>query len=143
MKKLFILGFIFTVILMSCSGSKNAIASNKDSKKLSDTLRIANDSLQYEVIIIEPGFNTWLVSQARPRKFYSESFMESRNQIYVTEWNNRVMQPFNYSPNLYEMQINYDTTIHYGYEVNYLIYNYFLFFQINYKQQLAGFVPRI
>lgn len=143
MKKLFILGFIFTVILMSCSGSKNAIASNKDSKKLSDTLRIANDSLQYEVIIIEPGFNTWLVSQARPRKFYSESFMESRNQIYVTEWNNRVMQPFNYSPNLYEMQINYDITIHYGYEVNYLIYNYFLFFQINYKQQLAGFVPRI
>ncbi len=143
MKKLFFLGSVIIVILISCSGSKNAVTSNVNPKKISDTLRIANDSLQYEVIIIEPGFNSWLASQARPRKFYTESFMEGRNQIYVTEWNNRVMQPFNYSPNLYEMQINYNQNVHYGYEVNYLIYNYFIFFQINYRQQLAGFIPRI
>ncbi len=143
MKKLFFIGFILTVILIGCSTSKNAISTFEKTKKLSDTIRIANDSLEYEVIIIEPGFNSWLISQARPRKFYSESFMEGRNQIYVTEWNNRVMQPFNFNSNLYEMQINYNRNIHYGYEVNYLIYNYFIFFQLNYKQQLAGFIPRI
>ncbi len=33
-------------------------------------------------------------------------------------------QPQRYNPNLYEMTINYEPHIHYGYEVNYLIYNY-------------------
>lgn len=143
MKKIIIIVSVITIILIGCSGSKNAIALTNISKNVSDTVRIANDSLEYEVIIIEPGFNTWLASQARPRKFYSESYMEGRNQLYVTEWNNRVLQPFNYNANLYEMRINYDSNVHYGYEVNYLIYNYFIYFQLNYKQQLAGFVPRI
>lgn len=142
--KNWILIVLFLVFLISCSASKNGtiVAKNESNAKVSDTVRIANDDLEYEVIIIDPGFNTWLVSQARPRGFYSESYLEGRNQIYVTEWNNRAMQPQRYNPNLYEMQINYDRSIHYGYEVNYLIYNYMIYFQITNKQQLAGFVPR-
>lgn len=143
MKKLILIG-LFLLILISCSSSKNAVVTSKSdvATKATDTLRIANDSLEYEVIIIEPGFNSWLASQAKPRGFYSESYLEGRNRTYVSEWNNRVLQPQRYNPNLYEMQINYDYGTHYGYEVNYLIYNYFIYFQINYKQQLAGFVPR-
>ncbi|WP_418513047.1 DUF6146 family protein [Corallibacter sp.] len=108
-----------------------------------DTVRIANDDVAYEIIIIEPGFNTWLQSVAKPEGFYSKAFLESRNIQYVTAWNNRVMQPSRYSPNLYEMQINYNQNIDYGYEVNYKLYNYFIYFQLTYKQQLTGFVPRI
>ncbi len=107
------------------------IASND---QLSDTVRIANDSLEYEILIIEPGFNSWLVTQ-RPRGFYSEQFLETRNRIYVTEYNQRVMQPQRFNPNLYIQQINYEPTIHYGYEVNYLLYNYFLFFEQQYRQR--------
>jgi hypothetical protein len=37
---------------------------------------IANDELEYEVIIIDPGFNTWLVSEPSQRlqlaEFYGE-----------------------------------------------------------------------
>ena len=113
-----------------------------NSTKVSDTLRIANDDLEYEVIIIDSGFNSWLASTARPRGYYSEGYLEGRNQIYVQEWNSRVMQPQRYNSNLYEMQINYERNVHYGYEVNYLIYNYFIYFQLQYKQQLSGFVPR-
>jgi hypothetical protein len=140
-KKYFFLGFI-AIFLICCSASKNKGGNSSIHSDRSDTLRIANDELEYEVIIIEPGFNSWLLSQARPRGFYSETYLESKNQIYVMEWNSRVMQPQRYNPNLYEMQIDYNSNIHYGYEVNYLIYNYFIFFQLNYKQQLAGFVPR-
>ena len=57
------------------------------------------------------------------------------------EWNNRVHQPQIYSPNLYEMTIDYNSTINYGYEVNYLIYNYMIYFQNKYKQKLYGSVP--
>jgi hypothetical protein len=130
--------------MSSCHFDKNLAPQESKTryKKASDTVRIANDSLQYEVIIIDPGFNSWLASRARPRGFYSESFLENRNQIYSLEWNSRVLQPQRFNPNLYEMQINYETSIHYGYEVNYLIYNYFMYFQITNKQALSGFVPR-
>lgn len=135
---------LLSLFTLSCTSNKSLVLDHKkeDSVKLSDTVRIANDELEYEVIILEPGFNSWLISQARPRGYYTEAFLENRNQILITEWNNRVMQPQRFNPNLYQMQINYDRYIHYGYEVNYLIYNYLVFFQLNYKQQLSGFVPR-
>lgn len=60
--------------------------------------------------------------------------------MYLREWNTRVLQPERYR-NLYEMTIDYDRNIHYGYEVNYLIYNYMVYFRITNKQQLGGFVP--
>jgi len=144
MKKLLFIGLVLA-FLIGCSSTKNGIPSDKKTvtTNVSDTLRIANEELEYEVIIIEPGFNSWLASSARPRGYYSENFLESRNQLFVQEWNNRVMQPQRFNPNLYEMQINYERDTHYGYEVNYLIYNYFIYFQLQYKQQLVpGFSPR-
>lgn len=112
-----------------------------DVKVINDTVRIANDSLEYEVIIIDPGFSSWLASRAYPRGYHSQTYLENKNRLYVTEWNIRVLQPQRYNPNLYEMQINYDQNINYGYEVNYLIYNYMIYFQNTYNQKLYGFVP--
>ena len=136
-----ILAFIFCIII-GCNTTKPMMKStNKPLITQNDTIRIANDSLQYEVIIIDPGFNYWLASRAFPQGYHSQSYLESRNQLYVTEWNYRVQQPQRYNPNLYEMTIDYDSKINYGYEVNYLIYNYMIFFQNTYKQKLWGNVP--
>lgn len=134
---------MFTIIACS-TVSKNSIAPNTVSTPkvaVNDTVRIANDSLEYEVIIIDNGFSTWLASTALPRNYYSLSYLENKNYLYVTEWNNRVLQPQRYNSNLYEMTIDYRPEIHYGYEVNYLIYNYMIYFQNTYKQKLAGYVP--
>ena len=128
--------------LTSCHIDRNLVFKEQTVDKSKDVVRIANDSLEYEVIIIDPGFNTWIASNARPRGFYSESYLESRNQVYVTEWNIRASQPQLYNPNLYEVRIDYNSNIRYGYEVNYLIYNYMVYFQITNKQQFGGFVPR-
>lgn len=136
---------IVLLIIVACSTTSQNIASantaSTSSKKISDTIRIANDSLEYEVIIIDNGFSTWLASRAYPRNYYSLQYLENKNYLYVTEWNNRVLQPQRYNPNLYEMSINYRPDIHYGYEVNYLIYNYMIYFQNTYKQKLWGNVP--
>ncbi|EJG02964.1 MULTISPECIES: DUF6146 family protein [Flavobacterium] len=136
---------IVLLIIVACSTTSQNIASantaSTSSKKISDTVRIANDSLEYEVIIIDNGFSTWLASRAYPRNYYSLQYLENKNYLYVTEWNNRVLQPQRYNPNLYEMSINYRPDIHYGYEVNYLIYNYMIYFQNTYKQKLWGNVP--
>jgi hypothetical protein len=53
----------------------------------------------------------------------------------------RVLQSNRFSPNLYEMTINYEYGIDYGYEVNYLIYNYMIYFQNTNNQRLFGNVP--
>ncbi len=134
---------IVLLTIIACSTASQNIASTDTTpiKKGNDTVRIANDSLEYEVIIIDNGFTNWLASRAYPRNYYSLQYLENKNYLYVTEWNNRVLQPQRYNPNLYEMSINYRPDIHYGYEVNYLIYNYMIYFQNTYKQKLWGYVP--
>ncbi|GAA3589186.1 DUF6146 family protein [Flavivirga amylovorans] len=147
-KVIYILVLLVSVFVFNCNTVKPiASEKNKSEKELaeavSDTVTIANDELEYEIIIIEPGFNTWLLTTARPEGFYSQQYLQNRNFIYVTEWNQRVLQPQRFDPNLYELQIDYQSGIDYGYEVNYKLYNYFIYFQLTYNQRLAGFVPRI
>jgi len=135
---------IVLLIIIGCSTSKSNVVTAEKPKvatKSSDTVKIVNEELEYEVIIIEPGFDFWLASTAYPRGYLSQSYMETKNHQYVLEWNNRVRQPQIYNPNLYEMTIDYNPTINYGYEVNYLIYNYMIYFQNKYNQRLYGRVP--
>lgn len=130
------------IILISCNATKKVVTSSANDNAIhGDTVRIANDELEYEVIIIDAGFSSWLASRAFPRKYNSKSYMESKNNLWVSEWNSRVLQPMRYDPNLYELRINYDPNTDYGYEVNYLIYNYLVYFQNTYKQKLWGYVP--
>ncbi len=135
-----------TLILTSCGSAYKSgtdISKTESDYTENDTVRIKSDKVEYEIIIIEPGFNNWMRGRVRPRGYYSQSFLESRNIVYVTEWNNRVLDPSRFDPLLYEMQINYEPGIDYGYEVNYLLYYYFIYFQRTYNQRLAGWVPRI
>lgn len=145
MKKIIYI-LLISVFIFNCNTSKTS-ASKKDERleslKQNDTVSIKNDELEYEIIIIEPGFNFWLASRARPEGFYSQQYLENRNYQYVIEWNQRVNQPQRFNPNLYELQIDYRNGIDYGYEVNYKLYNYFIYFQLTYKQRLGAFVPRI
>ncbi|WP_203295652.1 DUF6146 family protein [Luteirhabdus pelagi] len=122
----------------SCDSSKTAMQGKNDSGVAKgDTIRIANDSLEYEIIIIEPGFNAWLVTQP-PRGFYGQTYLENKNRLFVQEYNYRVRNPFRFSPQLYPQEINYELNIDYGYEVNYLLFNYFRYFMQEYNQRFPG-----
>jgi hypothetical protein len=126
---------LLALFIYSCGSGRSRDLKDKDATN--DTVRIANDSLEYEIIIIEPGFNLFINSVARPRGYHTQSYLENKNQFLVTEYNTRVMQPQTYDPNLYINQINYDPNIDYGYEVNYLLYNYFIFFSRHYNQRFS------
>lgn len=140
MKQFMLFLLVFGTII-SCKTKSISNPSTISNSVKGDTVTIANKDLEYEVIIIDPGFTSWLNSRAFQRGYHSESYLENKNQWYVSEWNRRVLQPQRYDPSLYEMQINYDPSIHYGYEVNYLIYNYMIYFQNTYKQKLLSIVP--
>ena len=144
MKNLF-----YTVLVIfsfqSCNStysSSNESISEKNEQE-QDTVRIANDEVEYEIIIIEPGFNNWLAGRAKPEGYYTQEYLENKNRQFVMEWNNRVLDPSRYDPALYQQLIDYDYFTDYGYEVNYKLYYYFIYFQLHYKQQLTNFVPRI
>lgn len=135
-------------LLAGCSAQGAALDISEKEQALFDSngrepVEIADGQTEYEIIIIEPGFHSWLLTMARPEGYYSQNFLENRNTIMVSTWNQRVMQPMGYDPNLYEMQIEYDPHIDYGYEVNYKLYNYFIYFQRKYNQRLGAFIPRI
>ena len=146
--KLLSSALLAAIFLVSCTTQKQAVDVSNEEQAVFNSddeqpVEIKDEETEYEIIIIEPGFYTWLQSIARPEGYYSQSFLENRNAIMVVNWNQRVLQPSMYNPNLYEMQINYDPNIDYGYEVNYKLYNYFVYFQRKYNQRLGPFFPRI
>jgi len=127
-----ILGFL----ILSCGTPKKTVATTDDQKE--EPVRIANDSLEYEIIIIDIGFTNYLAT-AKPMSYYTLSYLESRNSIYVTEWNIRATNLTRYNPNIYENVIDYQPHIDYGMEVNYKLFQYFQFAQKKYKMRLGGF----
>ncbi len=136
--KLIKIKYIYKIVLFlglffsfySCSTQKNT------NTKKEKPVVIKNDRLSYEVIIFDLGFNRYLNSVAKPVGFYSQSYLENKNRLYVQVWNYRVSNPNLYDPNIYENTIDYRSNINYGYDVNYKLFNYFEFAQQKYRMTL-------
>jgi hypothetical protein len=124
-------------IIFSCKPNKPVSSLDMTSvdKAEIDTIRIENEELEYEILILEVGFEAWLATQ-RPMTYYTQSTLENKNKFYVSEWNRRANSPLQYGPLLYNQPIDYQYHIDYGLEVNYLLFMYFEFFQKKYKQRL-------
>ena len=121
------------VLLLACENYSSAI-SNKTTQE--QPVVIANDSLAYQIIIIDQGFNLYLNTTAKPIGFYSQSYLENKNIFDVNTWNARVNNPFTYSPSIYENNITYNAHVNFGYDVNYKLFNYFQFAQRKYAMRL-------
>ncbi|NDV95691.1 hypothetical protein D0T84_12310 [Dysgonomonas sp. 521] len=82
----------------------------------------------YEVEVFEPGYETFILTQ-KPKEYYSISSLKTKNQFMVNEWNYRHNQPLHYNPDIYEVNIDYDSKIHYGLEFEYRLYMFFKFME--------------
>ena len=123
-----------SILLFAC-GSYPVKNSKKSKEK---PVIISNDSLEYEVIIIDVGFTLYLNTIAKPINYYSLKFLENKNTIYVTNWNMRALNPSKFNSSIYENVIEYRPQVNYGLEVNYKLFNYFQFAQQKYKIRLDG-----
>ncbi len=130
-------GKIFFVILFLSAISQAAFG-QKDEKAISlnpDT--IAADSTRYELIVFDPGFETWFLLQSTDQ--HSPDYYKARNRSYVSEWNRRYMSPMRHG-NLYDSYIDYDPLTDYGPELERKLYYYFKFFEeANHVDLSAGF----
>lgn len=99
-----------------------------------DTLHLAkpdpenNDTIEYELIILDPGFDAWFVKTMRPAGFYSQSYLENWNRILTDQWNALIPAGSRRSC-LPETYLNYDTRIDYGIELNHKLFYYFRYIQ--------------
>ncbi|MCF6348730.1 MAG: DUF6146 family protein [Flavobacteriaceae bacterium] len=134
---IYFLSIIGGILIISCGTPKKTVATTDNQKE--EPVRIANDSLEYEIIIIDIGFNLYLNTIAQPMNYYSQSYLETRNRVYVIEWNIRAQNLIRFDPNIYENIIDYQPHIDYGLEVNYKLFNYFQFAQRKYKMRLGNF----
>ena len=82
-----------------------------------------NDSIEYELIVLEPGFDSWFVTNRKPIWYYEETYYKNFNQLYTNEWNNRVRSFQHDRP--YDEFIDYSVSINYGNEVEHKLYWYF------------------
>jgi len=131
--KQILLSINLVLLIIACGSSKSI--KNSTSQVKEKPVRIVNDGFEYEVIIFDIGFNCFLNSIAQPREYHSQSFLRNKNIFSVITYNQHVNQPTIYG-DLYPLLIDYNSKINYGYEVNYLLFNYFLFFEQKYNQRL-------
>jgi hypothetical protein len=81
------------------------------------------DTLEYELVIFDPDYERWFPRNARPISFYDADYLASWNARLVTQWNTAPMAGrASCRPTTY---LDYNTSIDYGKEFNYQLFNYF------------------
>lgn len=131
-----IISIVLGLILVSGSAFAQDTGKAK-SQNEKDTLAISeNDSTEYEITIIELGFDNWMLTNAKPRWYHTKEYYENKNQFFVSDWNNRVISSMHRPP--FEYQIDYNPNTDYGLEVNYQLYWYFKFMEHKYGIHLHG-----
>lgn len=87
-----------------------------------------NDTIEYELLIIDPAFERWYLLNHRPEGFYSLEYLENWNRLLSNQWNSlsglRVRpecMPGNY--------LLYNSDISYGKTLNHKLFHYFRYMQ--------------
>ena len=113
-----IFGFML-VLLCACTSQKEIV-------KIGPTKNIVvnvNDSTEYELLVFDPQFETWFMTNYSPAKDHSNEYYQSWNNQYVTDWNYHYMAG-HYS-SVFENYIDWDDSLNYGIELNRKLYYYF------------------
>jgi hypothetical protein len=116
MKTLGVIGFLL-VVMCGCT-------SQKDIVRIGQANRIVGqDTTQYELIIFDPTFDTWYLTNFSPAKDHTNEYYQSWNNQYVSDWNYHYMA--GYMPTVFENYIDYDYSLDYGINLNRELYYYF------------------
>ena len=97
----------------------------KDSVVLQITTK---EKEEYEAIVLDPGFDTFLATQPS-KQFFSKTKLKAKNTLAVIEWNYRHKNPLFFNPNIYEVHIDYDQKTDYGLDVEYTLYMFFRYME--------------
>lgn len=132
MKYLFITA-LFIVLAMACTNKRELVIQEQEPTA-------QEDSITYELIVLDPGFDSWYLIHGTPSKYHTQSYYESWNKRYVDAWN---YQHIGYRyPEVIEGNIDYQTNIDYGFELNHKLFYYFMYVENELGIQLIPDGPK-
>ena len=112
-------------VLVACQPTQQMVAPDEAGIEISSATA-EEDSIEYELVVFDTGFDTFLATQPYPKWYYSNDYYRNWNIQYSIEWNIRYQNPWRYG-SFYETDIPYDTSVDYGVDFNYQLYQYFQF----------------
>ena len=115
------------LVAWSCSLSQKTGSDNRHST-------IKSDSTEYEITIIDPGFDQWYLMHYSPAKDHSNEYYRSRNQVAICTWNDYFTR--NRYRRVIDDYIFYDNSVDYGIEVNRKLYWYFKYTEEEFRIRL-------
>jgi Family of unknown function (DUF6146) len=117
---------VFVILVILVAIQSVGLSQKKIYREQIKTDTVSADSMEYRLIIMDPGFDSWL--ETKPSKdFYSNEYYAQKNRLYVAEWNQRYLTL--HINDLYDNYIEYKPNTDYGIDINYRLYYYFRYFE--------------
>lgn len=113
-------------LILLITGVADGFSQTPDTLKIPAETSEKSDTTEYELIIMDPGFQNWFLKHSKPKHQYSEAFLENWNKQLVSQWNN-ISHTSSRARCLPVSYIDYDASISYGLELNYKLFYYFRF----------------
>jgi hypothetical protein len=129
MKKIVILFFFLSFIIPGITSAQDTTKVTGDTLKIQADTLSQGDSVTYELLIFDTGFDSWFHSVRKPEWYYEQSYLETWNQQLVAEWNSLYSAGSVRNDCYPETYLDYDNTIDYGKKLNYKLYYYFRYMQ--------------
>ncbi|MEA1876616.1 MAG: DUF6146 family protein [Bacteroidota bacterium] len=138
MKKLIYLVLIFAIAGIWSCGLNKKMSTTQTENQVSLSSQ-SDDSTEYEILIIDPGFGSWFITHRKPKWYHEQSFLENWNLQYVSAWNLKVMSgafQLAYPNNPFIERIEYRPFVDYGLDVNHKLYYYFKYIEATWGRVL-------
>lgn len=126
--------FLCTICLFgffSCSELRSLKSSNE--QKTSIQLdRTGTDSTEYDIIVMDPGFESWFIKNRKQPWYHTKEILAVKNWQYVISWNQKVRDgqfQMRNPRNPFTEHIEYRRDLDYGLDVNYKLYYYFKYIE--------------
>ena len=135
MKKIHKIGISLGLWSLVAACSPGAYVGQTTSRSPHANIVDAENEEEHELIILDPGYNQWAVTNAKPIGYYSPQYYRQWNQRYVQSWNALAQQAARYSSTdfPFENQIDYDIATDYGVELDYELFTYFQYVAARYS----------
>lgn len=117
-------------LLVACGPAKKINRTGKAHQV--EVVKDNKDSTEYELIIFDPGFESWFEKNRKPMWYYTNDYLAAWNRQYVTAWNEKARNPLLVShtgDNPFMNEIDYRPGINYGLELNHKLYHYFKYIE--------------
>ena len=106
------------LLIFSCSVPKGVVTLETNNVDVTQ-----EDSVEYELIVMDTKFETWYMLQDSPARYRSQQYYDGWNRQYVSAWNSFASHPTRRS--FFQTIIGYEPNVDYGFKLNHKLFYYF------------------